>query len=313
MYWLGSLAAATLLMAALMWTLARWWLGWAFVVFCVVLMADTTELMGTSRPFWTHLQSLRGSIIQSFVLDEGHAIYLWLVPNGSHQPTSWRFPWDRKLAQELIEAKQKADKAGTQVSMGPPWEGAPPGGAPAEGGDIMPYPCRGSRCRPSRARSESWQQTVVKIPLEGQYNPFGFCRRRRAVYGGHLERATARTSLDTTALPRPDDQRLGLSHQPPLPRPPPAAVGRSAGSANVRRSACEFQSSSGAGLLCRCRGCVGLAQSIRGCPETSYRSLSGQPERDPRVSVDCWSGLAVRQHQRPLTQLGEDRGRGRGA
>lgn len=56
-------------------------------------------------------------VVTGFMLDEPHAIYLWIVPNGRRVPVAYRLPWNEKQAAELMRAARRARKRGTALMI----------------------------------------------------------------------------------------------------------------------------------------------------------------------------------------------------
>ena len=79
-----------------------------------------------SRPKPVAMEWLRKSAPEATVLGasfvEGKHIYIWLqMPEGG-EPRAYTLPWDREVAEQLQEARRKADETGTAVLMRTPFE-----------------------------------------------------------------------------------------------------------------------------------------------------------------------------------------------
>lgn len=55
-------------------------------------------------------------------LKEGEAIFLWLQLPGFTEPRAYALPWSREMAQQLEEAKRKAEENGGGIGLKLPFE-----------------------------------------------------------------------------------------------------------------------------------------------------------------------------------------------
>lgn len=73
----------------------------------VVPYALVFAVSGYPRPSW--MGTYNHIAVVSFVLNEGKAIYLWVLPEGSNSLVSLERPWNEKEANELIKTLQKGE------------------------------------------------------------------------------------------------------------------------------------------------------------------------------------------------------------
>lgn len=121
-----ALAAALALISV--WAPRKLWVRLSAVVIAGLFMPAAYASLGEllSRPKPVSLEWARSTVPQATViganLREGEAIYLWLQVAGVDEPRSYVMPWNRKLAQQLYEARQKAAKQGMAVVVRRPFE-----------------------------------------------------------------------------------------------------------------------------------------------------------------------------------------------
>ena len=93
-------------------------------LFIPVAYAGLADLLSRPKPVW--LEWSRERVAEAAVLgshiQEGVGIYLWLRMPETEAPRSYVLPWDRKLAQQLQEAKRKAERNRAGLRMRRPFE-----------------------------------------------------------------------------------------------------------------------------------------------------------------------------------------------
>ena len=73
--------------------------------------------LGQPRPEYFQVPS--GTVL-AYRLDEPHAIYLWLVPEGSVQPLALQLPWHDDVAGNLVDAASRRADAGDSLKIKSP-------------------------------------------------------------------------------------------------------------------------------------------------------------------------------------------------
>lgn len=154
--------AAAVLVAAALASIALWAPRRAMVklgalalaaAFLPVSYAAFADLLSRPKPValeWWQKRADEATVLGSH-LREGHGVYLWLQVAGTAEPRSYRLPWDRQAAQELVEALREAEKNGSGVVMRAPFEPSldrrerrfyamPQPALPEKGGDDRPGP-----------------------------------------------------------------------------------------------------------------------------------------------------------------------------
>ncbi len=77
------------------------------------------ELLSRPKPMmleWSPPTKQDSTVLAS-QLQEGEAIYLWVVRHDTPEPRSYVLPWDEELARELHESKRKAARDGGAVRV----------------------------------------------------------------------------------------------------------------------------------------------------------------------------------------------------
>jgi hypothetical protein len=94
------------------------------VLFVPLSYASFAALLSKPKP--VSLEWMRGNTKEANVLGatmrEGEAIYIWLQISGVDEPRAYALPWSREVAQQLQEARRKAEEQGTGLGMRLPFE-----------------------------------------------------------------------------------------------------------------------------------------------------------------------------------------------
>lgn len=88
----------------------------AGVVFAAMSM---TVAMGVPKPSRLEVVRVEKAVVLSARMQEGVAMYLWVMLPGATEPRSYVLPWDQNLAQELQKAQEEAGQDGTVEMMMP--------------------------------------------------------------------------------------------------------------------------------------------------------------------------------------------------
>lgn len=95
-----------------------------FVLWLPALWFGAGELLGRPKP--VRLEWWRQNVAEAEVLAsrlrEGEGIWLWLALPDTVEPRAYRLPWDRGLAEALLEARRRAEAAGTGVAVRLPFQ-----------------------------------------------------------------------------------------------------------------------------------------------------------------------------------------------
>jgi hypothetical protein len=94
------------------------------VLFVPISYASFASLLSMPKP--VSLEWIRSNTQEANVLGasirEGEAIYIWLQVPGLDEPRAYTLPWSRDVAQQLQEARRKAEEQGTGLGMRLPFE-----------------------------------------------------------------------------------------------------------------------------------------------------------------------------------------------
>lgn len=118
---------AILLGAIAIWAPRKVWVKMLAVFLAVIFIATTFYSVSDflSRPKPSSLEVVRKNApeakILGFHLKEGEGIYLWLLTPDSDIPGYYKFPWDRKLAEELMRADRQAREGRRGLFMRKPF------------------------------------------------------------------------------------------------------------------------------------------------------------------------------------------------
>jgi hypothetical protein len=116
---MGALAlTATLAVALAAW--AYWHKPrWSSVVLYGPLMAlvivSSVEMLGTIKPRFAEWRDMSDVEIVFYRLNEGVAIYVWVVLPGTTTPRAYSLPWDLQTAMKLRTAAQEAGQQGGRL------------------------------------------------------------------------------------------------------------------------------------------------------------------------------------------------------
>ena len=93
-------------------------------LFIPVAYAGLADLLSRPKPVWLDWSGDRvaeAAVLGSHI-QEGVGIYLWLHMPEADAPRSYVLPWDRKLAQQLQEARRQAERNRAGLRMRRPFE-----------------------------------------------------------------------------------------------------------------------------------------------------------------------------------------------
>jgi hypothetical protein len=82
------------------------------------------ELLSRPKPMhieWNNV-ALSEATVLGASMKEDEAIYLWLSIAGLDEPRAYVMPWDRNMAQQLLDAQRAAEARGNGVRMSRPFE-----------------------------------------------------------------------------------------------------------------------------------------------------------------------------------------------
>ena len=94
------------------------------VLFMPVAYAGLTDLLSRPKPValeWWLGNAQEATVIGS-QMREGSSLYLWLQLDGETEPRAYRLPWNQKMAQQLQQALEQAERDGTEARMRLPFE-----------------------------------------------------------------------------------------------------------------------------------------------------------------------------------------------
>lgn len=129
-FFVGGLAVAALMTSISVWAPRRVAVKATAVALAALLIplgyASLAGLLSRPKPVeleWLHKAATEATVLGAS-FREGQDIYLWLQMPGSAEPRAYVLPWDRKLAQQLQEARRDAEKKGNsgEVRMRSPFE-----------------------------------------------------------------------------------------------------------------------------------------------------------------------------------------------
>jgi hypothetical protein len=94
------------------------------VLFVPISYASFASLLSKPKP--VSLEWIRASTKEANVLGasirEGETIYIWLQIPDIDEPRAYALPWNREVAQQLQQARRKAEEQGTGLGMRLPFE-----------------------------------------------------------------------------------------------------------------------------------------------------------------------------------------------
>ena len=94
------------------------------ILFMPVAYAGLSDLLSRPKPValeWWLGNAQEATVIGS-QMREGSSLYLWLQLDGETEPRAYRLPWNQKMAQQLQQALEKAERDGTEARMRLPFE-----------------------------------------------------------------------------------------------------------------------------------------------------------------------------------------------
>lgn len=94
------------------------------MLFVPLCYASLASLLSKPKPVsleWIRSNTAEAAVLGS-TLREGEAIYIWLQVPGVDEPRAYTLPWNREVAQQLQEARRKAEQQGTGLGMRLPFE-----------------------------------------------------------------------------------------------------------------------------------------------------------------------------------------------
>jgi hypothetical protein len=94
------------------------------VLFVPLSYASFASLLSKPKPValeWIQANTQEASVLGSSIR-EGEAIYIWLQMPGVDEPRAYTLPWNRSIANQLQEARRKAEEQGTGLGMRLPFE-----------------------------------------------------------------------------------------------------------------------------------------------------------------------------------------------
>jgi len=125
--WLAPLVALAAVAVGTPAPLRRRTLALALAVACLGVgylgFAEATGRPKLVRLAWLEAGAEEAVVVASEAV-EGEAIYLWLRLPESSEPRAYRLPWDRRLAEQLLEAGREAEASGTETRMRRPFQEA---------------------------------------------------------------------------------------------------------------------------------------------------------------------------------------------
>jgi hypothetical protein len=93
-------------------------------LFVPISYASFAALLSKPKPVsleWVRAATKEANVLGSSI-QEGTAIYIWLQVPGLDEPRAYVLPWSREVAQQLQEARRKAEEQGTGLGMRLPFE-----------------------------------------------------------------------------------------------------------------------------------------------------------------------------------------------
>jgi hypothetical protein len=94
------------------------------VLFMPVAYAGLSDLLSRPKPValeWWLSEAGEATVLGS-QMREGQSLYLWLQLAGEAEPRAYRLPWNQKMAQQLQQALEEAQRNGTEARMRLPFE-----------------------------------------------------------------------------------------------------------------------------------------------------------------------------------------------
>lgn len=116
--------------------------GFAALALCVaVVLVGTT--IGRAKPLWTETlcDTTVATVLGSQLRESDGTIFLWLQPEGC-EPTAYRLPWSKDLAQQIQDAMDRAanGEGNGRLLFEPSWDDREPKVYPAPQQAMPPKP-----------------------------------------------------------------------------------------------------------------------------------------------------------------------------
>lgn len=93
-------------------------------LFLPTAYAALAELLSRPKPVrieWAERNAPHATVLGA-QLQEGKAIYLWLMLEGHDEPRAYVLPWNKKMARQLHETRREARRKGSKVMMRLPFK-----------------------------------------------------------------------------------------------------------------------------------------------------------------------------------------------
>lgn len=93
-------------------------------LFLPTAYAALAELLSRPKPVgieWAERNAPHATVLGA-QLQEGKAIYLWLILEGHDEPRAYVLPWNKKMARQLHETRREARRKGSKVMMRLPFK-----------------------------------------------------------------------------------------------------------------------------------------------------------------------------------------------
>ena len=123
----SALAVIGIQSAIAIWTPRKTWIRagavLTTVLFVPIAYATLTVLLSKPKPVsmeWFERNAERATVLGAS-LDEGKAIYLWLLLEGSKEPRFYVLPWQQQTAEQLEDTLESAIKSRSEVILKDPF------------------------------------------------------------------------------------------------------------------------------------------------------------------------------------------------
>jgi len=119
---------AAILANIAVWSPRRTWLKVGALVTTAVLLPSGymgfTAMLSRPKPvdFEWGRRELAEAAVLGAQMEEGKAIYLWMMLPDATEPRAYVLPWNKKMARQLRGAQQEARQSGARVRMRKPFE-----------------------------------------------------------------------------------------------------------------------------------------------------------------------------------------------
>ncbi len=93
-------------------------------LFLPTAYAALAELLSRPKPVrieWAERNAPHATVLGA-QLQEGKAIYLWLMLKGHDEPRAYVLPWNKRMARQLHETRREARRKGSKVMMRLPFK-----------------------------------------------------------------------------------------------------------------------------------------------------------------------------------------------